>query len=160
MNFPLDIGKPQDKLQTLLVASCQDLEPLRKKVTSSFSSFLLMRVLCKKEEEKRVEIVKRIRDGRLYMGTGEGEFGWLLRQRNTRLFQIRSHCTYPCECPVPPSCRDGVHLITDGCGCCRVCARQQGDLCDGTHLCDEEKGLVCEYSSENAPTGTCKEIYI
>lgn len=72
--------------------------------------------------------------------------------------EIRSHCTYPCECPPTPVCREGVHLITDGCGCCQVCARQQGDVCDGTHLCDEEKGLVCEYSSETAPTGTCRAI--
>ncbi|XP_046988447.1 CCN family member 4 [Schistocerca americana] len=73
--------------------------------------------------------------------------------------EIRSHCSYPCECgPRPPSCPAGVSLVRDGCGCCAVCARQQGDACDGTALCDERRGLVCQYPHRTASTGVCQAI--
>ncbi|XP_012513369.1 PREDICTED: WNT1-inducible-signaling pathway protein 2 [Propithecus coquereli] len=53
-------------------------------------------------------------------------------------------CPLPCDCPWrPPPCPPGVPLVLDGCGCCRVCARQLGEPCDRLHICDDSKGLVC-----------------
>lgn len=71
--------------------------------------------------------------------------------------QIRSHCSYPCECPSrQPACPEGVSVVRDGCGCCAICARQQGEPCDGTTLCDEKRGLVCQYPHHAAVKGVCQ----
>nr|XP_023690666.1 WNT1-inducible-signaling pathway protein 2 isoform X1 [Paramormyrops kingsleyae] len=57
-------------------------------------------------------------------------------------------CGGPCYCPrSPPHCPAGVPLILDGCRCCRVCARQQGQTCDDKFLCDAQRGLQCDYSA-------------
>ncbi|XP_059471962.1 CCN family member 2 [Neocloeon triangulifer] len=73
--------------------------------------------------------------------------------------EVRSHCSYPCECPdETPTCPQGVSLIRDGCGCCAVCARQVDETCDGTALCDERRGLVCQYPSSEAHHGACQVI--
>ncbi|XP_071444275.1 uncharacterized protein [Hetaerina americana] len=75
--------------------------------------------------------------------------------------QIRSHCTYPCECPPPGAleCPQNVSVVRDGCGCCEVCARQRGEPCDGNALCDPRKGLVCEFPPDKpSGPGVCEVI--
>ncbi|XP_046401145.1 uncharacterized protein LOC124167274 [Ischnura elegans] len=75
--------------------------------------------------------------------------------------QIRTHCTYPCECPPPGAlqCPENVSVVRDGCGCCEVCARQRGEPCDGNALCDPRKGLVCEFPPEKPfGPGQCEVI--
>ncbi|XP_067004110.2 CCN family member 2 [Anabrus simplex] len=73
--------------------------------------------------------------------------------------EIRSHCTYPCECPSrAPTCPPDVSVVRDGCGCCPICAHQQGEQCDGTSLCDEKRGLVCQYPHRGATKGVCQAI--
>jgi len=42
---------------------------------------------------------------------------------------------------VKETCKFGVNVIKDGCDCCPMCARQQGDLCNYRDKCDNEKGL-------------------
>ncbi|NXY36631.1 WISP2 protein, partial [Pomatorhinus ruficollis] len=66
-------------------------------------------------------------------------------------------CRRPCYCPwVPPRCPRGSPLVLDGCGCCKICARRLGEPCDFLHVCDQNQGLVCDYSSAPAGTGgTC-----
>ncbi|XP_054275941.1 CCN family member 5 [Macrosteles quadrilineatus] len=73
--------------------------------------------------------------------------------------EIRSHCSYPCVCPPGlPRCDPGVPVVRDGCGCCPMCARQVGQPCDGTALCDESRGLVCQYANSKTTVGICKAI--
>ncbi|XP_070695390.1 CCN family member 5-like [Pempheris klunzingeri] len=57
-------------------------------------------------------------------------------------------CAWPCECP--PSvlrCPVGVTLMLDSCGCCQMCARQEGESCTDRLPCDTQRGLKCDYSS-------------
>uniref|UniRef100_A0A4W4HKE0 Cellular communication network factor 5 n=1 Tax=Electrophorus electricus TaxID=8005 RepID=A0A4W4HKE0_ELEEL len=57
-------------------------------------------------------------------------------------------CNSPCLCPsLAASCPDGIPLVLDGCGCCQVCARQKGEACTHVHLCDQQRGLQCDYST-------------
>ncbi|KAI1892312.1 hypothetical protein AGOR_G00132040 [Albula goreensis] len=57
-------------------------------------------------------------------------------------------CGGPCYCPSPaPQCPFGVPLIIDGCQCCQICARQEGEACNDRYLCDTHKGLHCDYSA-------------
>lgn len=57
-----------------------------------------------------------------------------------------------CSCPpIVPQCEPGVSLVTDGCGCCKICAGQLGATCDREHVCDQHKGLYCDRNSH-----TCK----
>ncbi|RVE71125.1 hypothetical protein OJAV_G00071560 [Oryzias javanicus] len=57
-------------------------------------------------------------------------------------------CDRSCFCPgAAPECPAGVPLVPDGCGCCRVCARQQGESCTAALPCDGQKGLQCDYSA-------------
>lgn len=71
--------------------------------------------------------------------------------------QARSHCAYPCQCANrDPVCEPGVPHTRDGCGCCPVCARQDGDPCDGIAVCDQRKGLVCQYDDYYSPAGICR----
>ncbi|KAK8767890.1 hypothetical protein V5799_005330 [Amblyomma americanum] len=55
-------------------------------------------------------------------------------------------------------CPDGVSLVRDGCNCCSICARQQGDTCDAVQLCDARRQLHCVYPDRNASVGTCKVV--
>ncbi|KFO20643.1 WNT1-inducible-signaling pathway protein 3, partial [Fukomys damarensis] len=67
-------------------------------------------------------------------------------------------CHWPCKCPhQKPSCPPGVSLVRDGCGCCKVCAKQSGDICNEASLCDPHKGLYCDYSADRPryETGVC-----
>ncbi|KAM3621579.1 uncharacterized protein V6R79_013075 [Siganus canaliculatus] len=57
-------------------------------------------------------------------------------------------CTGPCQCPpTVPRCLAGVSLVSDNCGCCQVCARQEGESCTEQLPCDPHRGLQCDYSA-------------
>ncbi|XP_077369391.1 CCN family member 5 [Festucalex cinctus] len=57
-------------------------------------------------------------------------------------------CDKPCLCPrLTPQCPPGVPLVADGCRCCMVCARQQGQPCNSKFPCDGRRGLTCDYSA-------------
>lgn len=60
-------------------------------------------------------------------------------------------------CPsAPPQCAPGVSLVLDGCGCCRVCAKQMGELCTEKDVCDPHKGLYCDFGAPiNRRIGVC-----
>jgi len=45
--------------------------------------------------------------------------------------------------------------VLDACGCCRVCARQLGELCSLQKPCDHHKGLYCDFSSIHRGSGIC-----
>ncbi|XP_041112399.1 CCN family member 2-like [Polyodon spathula] len=66
-------------------------------------------------------------------------------------------CQGPCYCPrTLPRCPPGRPLVMDGCRCCQICARQQGESCNERYLCDQRRGLHCDYSASfpGAP-GVC-----
>ncbi|WAR30488.1 CCN6-like protein, partial [Mya arenaria] len=65
---------------------------------------------------------------------------------------------YPCTCPVRElTCVDGVSIMKDGCGCCYMCAHQQGDLCSVKYVCDVQHDLICDMSVGDVPgTSVCK----
>ncbi|XP_076605752.1 CCN family member 5-like [Chaetodon auriga] len=57
-------------------------------------------------------------------------------------------CTGPCQCPpTAPRCPVGIPLMLDSCGCCQVCARQEGEACTDRLPCDTHRGLQCDYSA-------------
>ncbi|KAM4625949.1 CCN family member 5-like [Polymixia lowei] len=57
-------------------------------------------------------------------------------------------CGGPCQCPQTVlRCPPGVPLVLDGCRCCQVCARQEGEACTDRLPCDGQKGLQCDYSA-------------
>ncbi|KAG5857231.1 CCN family member 2-like [Anguilla anguilla] len=66
-------------------------------------------------------------------------------------------CSGQCSCPsTPPQCSPGVSLVPDVCGCCRVCAKQEGEVCSERDVCDPHKGLHCDFTSSVKPTtGVC-----
>ncbi|XP_041609874.1 cellular communication network factor 6 isoform X1 [Vulpes lagopus] len=72
----------------------------------------------------------------------------------------RPVCRWPCECGARPRCGPGVSLLTDGCGCCEVCARQLGDACTEADVCDPHRGLYCDYSADRPrfETGVCAHL--
>ncbi|XP_039591426.1 CCN family member 1 [Polypterus senegalus] len=69
-----------------------------------------------------------------------------------------SLCPAQCQCPQQePSCAPGVSLVYDGCGCCKVCARQLNEDCSKTNPCDHTKGLECNFgASFGAFRGICR----
>lgn len=73
------------------------------------------------------------------------------------VLQVASQaCSYPCRCPSQPlQCPAGTSLLLDGCGCCKVCARQLGDLCSLQKPCDHHKGLYCDFSKIHRDSGVC-----
>uniref|UniRef100_W5M935 CCN family member 3 n=1 Tax=Lepisosteus oculatus TaxID=7918 RepID=W5M935_LEPOC len=66
-------------------------------------------------------------------------------------------CSSPCACPPDPApCPIGTSLVLDGCGCCKVCARQAGEPCSLLEPCDHHKELYCDYSIlSDTDTGVC-----
>lgn len=70
-----------------------------------------------------------------------------------------TQCHYPCKCQKANDalgCKSGVSIIEDGCKCCKMCARQQGDLCDTKDKCDEDKGLFCDFILDDGIRGVCR----
>uniref|UniRef100_A0A8C3F6J7 CCN family member 3 n=1 Tax=Chrysemys picta bellii TaxID=8478 RepID=A0A8C3F6J7_CHRPI len=55
----------------------------------------------------------------------------------------------PLQCPV------GTSHVWDTCGCCKVCARQLGELCSLQTPCDPHKGLYCDFSKIHRDVGIC-----
>lgn len=73
------------------------------------------------------------------------------------LSELSFRCPDVCDCPSSPSqCQDGVPLVLDGCGCCMVCARQQGDVCNSIQVCDATRKLQCTYADPFSATGICR----
>ncbi|CAL8393963.1 unnamed protein product [Arctogadus glacialis] len=67
-------------------------------------------------------------------------------------------CTGQCDCPSsPPECPPGVSQVMDRCGCCRVCAKQMGELCTERDICDPHRGLYCDFGGApiNRRIGVC-----
>ncbi|XP_062996201.1 CCN family member 2-like [Elgaria multicarinata webbii] len=65
-------------------------------------------------------------------------------------------CSYPCQCPSQVfQCPAGTSLLLDGCGCCKVCARQLGELCSLQKPCDHHKELYCDFSKIHRDSGIC-----
>ncbi|XP_069587926.1 CCN family member 3 [Ranitomeya imitator] len=74
---------------------------------------------------------------------------------------ISQKCPAQCgPCPEePPTCAPHVPVVLDGCACCPVCARQQGEVCSEVLPCQEELGLYCDFSAElRSDVGTCAEL--
>uniref|UniRef100_A0A8C4LKS7 Cellular communication network factor 6 n=1 Tax=Equus asinus asinus TaxID=83772 RepID=A0A8C4LKS7_EQUAS len=86
-------------------------------------------------------------------GTPEGRPGEV-----SEVHQRKQFCHWPCKCPhQEPRCPPGVSFVRDGCGCCKICAKQPGDICNEADLCDPHKGLYCDYSADRPryETGVC-----
>ncbi|KAJ6660248.1 hypothetical protein lerEdw1_017948 [Lerista edwardsae] len=71
--------------------------------------------------------------------------------------QRKELCNWPCRCQRAPTCTPGVSLVKDGCGCCKMCAKQSGEICNESEVCDPHKGLYCDYSADKPryETGVC-----
>ncbi|XP_038649544.1 CCN family member 1 isoform X1 [Scyliorhinus canicula] len=74
------------------------------------------------------------------------------------LAQATLTCPSRCQCPQEvSSCPPGVSLVLDGCGCCRVCAKQLNEDCSRSQPCDHTKGLQCNFgASSSALRGICR----
>uniref|UniRef100_W5L2W7 CCN family member 3 n=1 Tax=Astyanax mexicanus TaxID=7994 RepID=W5L2W7_ASTMX len=60
---------------------------------------------------------------------------------------VSEDCSQSCNCPPEtPLCPFGTSLVLDGCGCCKVCARQAGEPCSLLEPCDHHKDLYCDYA--------------
>lgn len=72
--------------------------------------------------------------------------------------QVSASCPKECRCPSgSPRCDAGVSVMQDGCGCCKVCARQLFEDCGKLQPCDRAKGLECNYGGmRNAAKGVCR----
>ncbi|XP_041805167.1 CCN family member 1-like [Chelmon rostratus] len=71
---------------------------------------------------------------------------------------VSASCPKDCRCPPDtPRCAAGVSLTLDGCGCCRVCARQLFEDCSKTQPCDHTKGLECNLGGRyGSAQGICR----
>jgi len=68
-----------------------------------------------------------------------------------------SQCNYPCKCTnTELRCKAGVNVVKDGCDCCYMCSRQQGDLCDYKDKCDDDKGFYCDFRFDGGARGICR----
>ncbi|KAI4887194.1 hypothetical protein NFI96_018110 [Prochilodus magdalenae] len=70
---------------------------------------------------------------------------------------VSEDCSKACDCPAEtPVCPLGTSLVLDGCGCCKVCARQAGEPCSLLEPCDHHKDLYCDYALlSDMQTGIC-----
>ncbi|XP_076865798.1 CCN family member 2b [Brachyhypopomus gauderio] len=70
---------------------------------------------------------------------------------------VSEDCSQACDCPAEtPLCLLGTSLVLDGCGCCKVCARQAGEPCSLLEPCDHHKDLYCDYALlSDTETGIC-----
>ncbi|XP_061842870.1 cellular communication network factor 6 [Nerophis lumbriciformis] len=66
-------------------------------------------------------------------------------------------CHWPCKCGQRPQCQPGVSSVLDGCGCCKSCAKQIGEVCNERDVCDPHKGMYCDFSADtpNFQLGVC-----
>ncbi|XP_026159220.1 CCN family member 1-like [Mastacembelus armatus] len=63
--------------------------------------------------------------------------------------QVTASCPAECNCPADPLiCPPGVSTVSDGCGCCKVCAAQLNQNCSPMRPCDHHKGLECNYGND------------
>uniref|UniRef100_F6RI21 Connective tissue growth factor n=1 Tax=Ciona intestinalis TaxID=7719 RepID=F6RI21_CIOIN len=72
---------------------------------------------------------------------------------------VNGMCPLVCDCSnAPTRCPSGVSLVTDGCNCCKVCAKQTGEECnDQEKVCDPHRDLFCDYSgSRSGDWGVCR----
>ncbi|XP_010727544.2 protein CYR61 [Larimichthys crocea] len=71
---------------------------------------------------------------------------------------VSASCPKDCRCSLDtPTCAAGVSLMLDGCGCCKVCARQLFEDCSKTRPCDHTKGLECNFGGEyGSAKGICR----
>ncbi|XP_062985989.1 CCN family member 4 [Elgaria multicarinata webbii] len=79
----------------------------------------------------------------------------------TEAYTRTQYCKWPCECPATaPVCPAGVSLLTDGCECCKMCAKQIGENCTEADICDVHRGLYCDYSRDRPryEIGVCAQI--
>ncbi|KAM4689149.1 CCN family member 3 [Discoglossus pictus] len=70
-------------------------------------------------------------------------------------------CPSQCgQCPEePPNCAPSVQVMLDGCACCPVCARQQGESCSEVHPCQEDTGLYCDFNADpRTDVGVCMAL--
>ncbi|AWP03891.1 putative protein CYR61-like [Scophthalmus maximus] len=73
---------------------------------------------------------------------------------------VSASCPKRCRCPlgVVP-CAAGVSLTLDGCGCCKVCARQLFEDCSSMQPCDHTKGLECNFGGGfDSAKGVCRAV--
>ncbi|OCT78151.1 hypothetical protein XELAEV_18029259mg [Xenopus laevis] len=70
----------------------------------------------------------------------------------------RQFCHWPCECSHQSNCLPGMSRVKDGCGCCKMCAKQLGESCNEADVCDHHRGLYCDYSADRPKyeVGICK----
>ncbi|TRY81269.1 hypothetical protein DNTS_012107 [Danionella cerebrum] len=87
-------------------------------------------------------------------------FSWafLVAILSAHLNEAFSSCPETCSCPLElPKCSPGVGQVLDGCGCCRVCARQLNEDCSADEPCDHTKGLECNFGARRGATrGICR----
>ncbi|XP_062240871.1 cellular communication network factor 1, like 2 [Platichthys flesus] len=82
----------------------------------------------------------------------------LLVLSSAAVTSAESECPAQCSCvSSPPLCQLGISLVTDHCGCCKVCARQFNEDCNATEPCDHIKGLRCHLGAGGDPKrGLCR----
>ncbi|XP_053277608.1 cellular communication network factor 1, like 2 [Pleuronectes platessa] len=82
----------------------------------------------------------------------------LLVLSSAAVMSAESECPAQCSCASsPPLCQLGISLVTDQCGCCKVCARQFNEDCNATEPCDHIKGLRCHLGAGGDPKrGLCR----
>ncbi|XP_053565124.1 cellular communication network factor 6 [Bombina bombina] len=80
------------------------------------------------------------------------------KDTDMEIFQRKEFCHWPCNCSHKRTCPLGVSLVKDGCGCCKICAKQLGEVCNEADVCDHHKGLYCDYSADKPKfeVGVCK----
>uniref|UniRef100_A0A8C5PYH0 Cellular communication network factor 6 n=1 Tax=Leptobrachium leishanense TaxID=445787 RepID=A0A8C5PYH0_9ANUR len=77
------------------------------------------------------------------------------------VWERKEFCHWPCQCSHKRKCPRGVSLLKDGCGCCKMCAKQLGESCNEADLCDRHKGLYCDFSADSPKfeVGICKYLH-
>ncbi|KFM77624.1 Protein CYR61, partial [Stegodyphus mimosarum] len=94
----------------------------------------------------------------LVLSSSDALYTWQPTSGGVMMIDDRSfRCPETCRCPETyPQCQDGVPVVIDGCGCCPVCARQQGDICNSVQVCDVTRKLQCIYADPFTTSGICR----